>query len=584
MAERTEQGTGKRRVKKAPAYGFWLFIFSVAANLLLLAMPIYLSQIYNRVLPSSSLDTLLYLTVFMLFCLALFGAMESIRNDVAQKLSMHYELSKAPEVLDGAVQMANGDPNSQSALLGDIASVRQVLSSRAFVSLFDLPFAPLFLLILYFVHPWLGALAAAGAVLLVAIAVANEMLARGKQAQLTRMTRKVNAKSSEIVRHRDDIRAMGMGSALVARWENDILDAAAASNGVAAVNGSFFGFVRFARQGIQIGILGCGAYLVISEHLSAGLIFASSVVSGRALMPIEQIIGGWRQLSSARGLNKRIQTYLSQQRLRLAPGSRIEMPAIKGTIVCDGVSYVPDPRAPDKAVLRNVSFAVEPGQIVAVIGSSGAGKTTLMRLLANVIQPTQGKISVDGFDMKQWLPEQLGTSIGYAGQENAFFDGTLAENIARFSTDATDEEITQASSYANAHEFIGSLPGGYGMALQDATLRLSGGQKQRVALARAFFRDPQILLLDEPDAHLDLAGEQALQSAMLAAKSRGRTILFVTQRMKLAHIADKVLHLEAGSVVRFADREEVFRPRTDKAAQPVNASFNPSFRMFGNEN
>ena len=229
----------------------------------------------------------------------------------------------------------------------------------------------------------------------------------------------------------------------------------------------------------------------------------------------------------------------------------LTLPEIKGYLRSDNVSLVPPGATSDKALLRGISFEVEPGEVIAIVGSSGAGKSTLMRVLASVIRPSMGKVSIDGFELEQWDPEQLGAEIGYAGQESDFFHGTVAENIARFNPDASDEAIVNAALNAGAHEFIGSLPQGYNTNLDTVSFNLSGGQKQRINLARAFFGDPQILLLDEPDAHLDKEGERALVAAIANARARGKTVLFVTQRMHLVNSANKVLIVDNGMVVKF---------------------------------
>ena len=289
-------------------FGVWLFVFSISANLLLLAMPIYLSQIYDRVLPSDGLDTLLYLTLLILFCIGLFSIFEILRRTVAQKLSVHYELRTKSALLEHGVKNREIDRTRLASLLNDVTTVRQFLSGRGLFSIFDLPFVPIFLAILFFVHPWIGAVASLGALILLFLALGNELMASRHQHNTSRLYQQSTAKSSEILRHLDDVCAMGMGKAQLNRWQRTIVDAVYSSNELSAVNGVFFGLVRFARQAIQIMILGCSAYLVMSEHLSAGLIFASSIISGRALMPIEQFVGSYKQLTAASVANNRLKT------------------------------------------------------------------------------------------------------------------------------------------------------------------------------------------------------------------------------------------------------------------------------------
>ena len=542
-------------------FGVWLLVFSISANLLLLAMPIYLSQIYDRVLPSDGLDTLLYLTLLILFCIGLFSIFEILRRTVAQKLSVHYELRTKSALLEHGVKNREIDRTRLASLLNDVTTVRQFLSGRGLFSIFDLPFVPIFLAILFFVHPWIGAVASLGALILLFLALGNELMASRHQHNTSRLYQQSTAKSSEILRHLDDVCAMGMGKAQLNRWQRTIVDAVYSSNELSAVNGVFFGLVRFARQAIQIMILGCSAYLVMSEHLSAGLIFASSIISGRALMPIEQFVGSYKQLTAASVANNRLKHWFNGTQDASNMPAPLTLPEIKGYLRSDNVSLVPPGATSDKALLRGISFEVEPGEVIAIVGSSGAGKSTLMRVLASVIRPSMGKVSIDGFELEQWDPEQLGAEIGYAGQESDFFHGTVAENIARFNPDASDEAIVNAALNAGAHEFIGSLPQGYNTNLDTVSFNLSGGQKQRINLARAFFGDPQILLLDEPDAHLDKEGERALVAAIANARARGKTVLFVTQRMHLVNSANKVLIVDNGMVVKFGPREALMVPR-----------------------
>lgn len=542
-------------------FGVWLLIFSISANLLLLAMPIYLSQIYDRVLPSDGLDTLLYLTLLILICIALFSIFEILRRTVAQKLSVHYELRTKSALLEHGVKNREIDRTRLASLLNDVTTVRQFLSGRGLFSIFDLPFVPIFLAILFFVHPWIGAVASLGALILLLLALGNELMASRHQHNTSRLYQQSSAKSSEILRHLDDVCAMGMGKAQLNRWQRNIVDAVYSSNELSAVNGIFFGLVRFARQAIQIMILGCSAYLVMSEHLSAGLIFASSIISGRALMPIEQFVGSYKQLTAANVANNRLKRWFDGAQEASNMPAPLTLPEIKGYLRCDNVSLVPPGATADKALLRGISFEAAPGEVIAIVGSSGAGKSTLMRVLASIIRPSAGKVSIDGFELAQWDPEQLGANIGYAGQESDFFHGTVAENIARFNPEASDEAIVNAALNAGAHDFIGSLPQGYNTNLDAVSFNLSGGQKQRINLARAFFGDPQILLLDEPDAHLDKQGERALVSAITNARDRGKTVLFVTQRMHLVNTADKVLIVDNGMVVKFGPREALMAPR-----------------------
>jgi len=539
--------------------GLWLFVFSVAANLLMLAMPIYLAQIYDKVLPGESLETLFYLSVIIVGALALFGLMETLRSRIAQKMSARFELAAAPALVAGAVADRRASVPSFSQGVKDVATIRQFLASRGFIGLFDLPFAPFFLLLLALVHPVLGAIACVGAGILVALAFANEALARGAQARSTDARTGTNTLLSGVFRRIDDVRALGLGPAIFARWQDQALVAAKASEDGAVVNAGFFGLVRFIRQSMQILILGAGAYLVVTSDLSAGLIFAASIVSGRALQPIEQVIGSWRQIGSARAAWKRVNENLGKIRDQSVGKTLLKDP--KGELTIDRLVYASG--SSDSApILKGLSFSATPGEVMTIIGPSGAGKSTLIRLLAGILPSTRGRISLDGFEIDTWDATQLGRHIGYVGQETEFFQGTVADNIARLDPEATDHEVIAAAERAGVHEFIGALPNGYDTLLGAEGVRLSGGQKQRIALARAFYRDPPVILLDEPDAHLDGDGEAGLREALSAARDRQKTIIVVTQRNGLLDLADTVLVVRDGLVEAFGPKSEVLRPKS----------------------
>ncbi|SON55495.1 Type I secretion system ATP-binding protein PrsD [Hartmannibacter diazotrophicus] len=559
-----EQGISATGQGLFRAHLTWLLVFSIAANLLALAMPIHLAQIYDKVLPSKSMETLFYLTIVILFALALFGLLESLKARIAQRLSAKYELAVAPVLAAGAFQRRQTASADPIGALKDVATVRQTLSSRSFIGLFDLPFAPAFLLILFVVHPLLAWIALGGGLLLVASAVGNEWKTRKRQDEATRLQAEASRSISEALHRADDVHAMGMSEAVLGRWNSRALQGAGGVDAVAALNASFFGLVRFLRQALQIIILGAGAYLVLVDHLSAGLIFAASIVSGKALLPIENVIGGWRQLATARSAYRRVEKELAT---RAAPDRRtMRLKAPKGVVDVAGIGLAAGGDITRKPVLAGISFSAQPGQILVIVGPSGAGKSTLLRILSGSLSATAGHVRVDGFDLVQWNREQLGRHTGYVGQDIAFFDGTIAENIARFVPDATDEEIIEAAELAGAHEFVGTLADGYNTVIGQSGIRLSGGQRQRIALARAFFRDPEMLLLDEPDAHLDSQGEAALRTALAAARDRGRTIVVVTQRTPLLEICDQVLLLRDGRVAAFGPARDVLKP---KVVQPA---------------
>ncbi|MEM8878401.1 MAG: type I secretion system permease/ATPase [Pseudomonadota bacterium] len=547
-----------------------LLALSVAANLLLLAMPIYLMQIYDRVLSSNSLETLVYLTLIAVAALALFGLMESLRSMLAQRLSARYDLTVTSALLSALSRNRQIAAPIHKTLIRDVGIVRQFLASRVFVGLFDLPFVPLFLGILFLAHPVLGSIGVAGAALLVGLAIANELVARTPQSSALDGHGRAHGCATQAVERVEDVRALGMGAALLGRWRDKALDAATQADDLARINSGFFGVVRFGRQAIQIAILGIGAYLVIGQNLSVGLIFAASIVSGRALMPIEQLIGGWRQLGQARVSAARIGEAV---RSTANDVMQTRLPEPTGQLVIDEVGFDPSPPgAQTRPVLLRASLELKPGRIVVMLGQSGAGKSTLLRIAAGALMPQSGEVRVDSFRVADWDPQQLGAAIGYVAQDSQLFDGTVAENIARFDPGADASAVVEAANRARCHDLIGGLPEGYETPIGEGGVALSGGQRQRISLARSLYGDPPILILDEPDAHLDRHGEQALQQVLTEAREQNRAVLVVTQRQPILDIADQIVVLQHGVISQVGTRSSRATPAnagaTTKTVEP----------------
>lgn len=537
---------------------FWLALFSVAANLLMLAVPIHMIQVYDRVLPSHGYETLFYLTLLVLVALALFGLIESLRSILAQKLAAKYELVAAPALLTGNF-LSRAEADAASAMR-QVGQVRQMIGSRNFVNVFDLPFAPVFLLLTFILHPVLGLMTLIGGGLLAAIAWLNNRALGETGDEATRHQSQAARFAAIALRQSDDVRAMGMTGPMIDRWEADALGAIVSNDRAAAVNAFYFGITRFVRQGLQVLILATGAYLVLNHQMSGGLIFAASLLSGRALQPIEQMIGGWRQWLIALEGHRAIGETLAKLEAG-TPAEAVRLPEPKGRLVAKGLTYTLSPLPGVTPILDSVSLEARPGEILAIIGPSGAGKSTLARLLAGALAPSAGEVRLDGFALDHWDPEQRGAAIGYLGQEIEFLDGTVAENIARFAPGAPDRAIVDAARRAHAHEFIATMPDGYGTRLGAGGVKLSGGQVQRLALARALYGGPCLLVLDEPNAHLDSDGEAALMAALQDEKVRGRAIVVVTQRSNLLQVADRVAVIRDGKLESIGPRQQRPAPK-----------------------
>ena len=533
----------------------WLWLFSTAVNVLMLASPIYMTQVYSHVLPGHGFETLIYLTLLVTVAFGVYGLLESARSIIAQKLSARYELAATHALLEGGLAAEAGTDIADA--VRQAGTARQVLASRTFLGLFDLPFAPLFFLVLFLAHPVLGALALAGGVVLVVIAVLNNRALGDSGQRGSAHQAQAGRYAAAALNHSEDVRAMGMAPQMIARWEQQAIAASAAADDAGSANAFYMGLTRFVRQTLQTLILGVGAWLVLTGQMSAGLIFAASLLSGKALQPIEQMIGGWRQLLQGMAAHDKVTAMLVALDAK-AQTPAIELPAATGRLTLEAVGFDVPQQLGQRALLAAVSMVVEPGEIIAVMGPSGAGKSTLARLMAGIAAPSHGHVRLDGFDLAQWPVDQRGAATGYLGQESDLLDGTVAQNIARFSEGASDLSIITAAQRANAHEFIARLPDGYMTRLGTGGIRLSGGQAQRIGLARALFGEPKLLVLDEPNAHLDSDGERALIDALAAEKARGSAIVVVSQRNSILSVADRVALVRDGRLESCRPARDVF--------------------------
>lgn len=530
------------QMRQADAGLWW---FSAAANVLMLAAPLYMTQVYSRVLPSHGLETLFFLTLIVLAAQALHGTVETVRSLIAHKLGARYELTASAFLLDGGIAAPRAGQVAEA--MRDTALVRQALTSKLYLTLFDLPFVPLFLAAAFLCHPLIGLVTTAGGALLLLLAWLNN-------AGLGDSSERAGAHQANAARYAsaaldasEAARAMGMGRALLLRWESEALRAAAVADDAGTLNAAYFGLTRFVRQALQTLVLGLGAYLVLTGQMHAGLLFAASLIAGRALQPVEQMIGGWRQMQTSLEANRRVEQML-EALASTQSADPLPLPAIAGRLDLRGASVTAEgPRGP-VTLIEDISLSVRPGEIVAVMGPSGSGKSTLARLLAGVTGTDGGEVRLDGFELHNWPHEQRGRAIGYLGQDPGLLAGTVAENIARFDPDADALEIVAAAQRAQAHDFIAQLPDGYATRIGAGGVRLSGGQAQRIGLARAFFGDPPVLILDEPNAHLDAEGERALNQALAESRLRECAVVVISQRQGILQIADRVVLMRGGRI------------------------------------
>lgn len=547
-----------------------LGLFSLAINLLMLASPIYMLQVYDRVLTTGRVETLVLVTIIAGAALLVFGILDAIRSIITARVGCWFNAQLSPLLISGGVRARLIGDQAGAQPLRDLSQVQAFLSSQGLSAIFDAPWSPVFLALIWLLHPLLGMFATGSVILLVLLGFFNEFITRRSIQASTTSHLSALQQADMTIRNAEVVRAMGMLPNLLERWKSandasldDTLHGTQRSAGI-------LGLTKFARYFVQSATLGLGAFLVIRGEATGGAMIASSILLGRALGPIEMVVGSWRNIST---------TLLAYQRLKsrlegVPPEpARTRMPEPYGYITLEKVSYVvPGMKTP---VLSNVSFRLVPGEALAVIGPSASGKSTLCRIMAGVLSPSDGVIRLDGTNLQHWHSDQLGGALGYLPQDVELFSGSIRDNIARMGA-ADDEEIVQAATLAHAHELIQRLPQGYETPIGDLGTRLSGGQRQRVGLARAVFGSPKVIILDEPNANLDQAGENALAATLQDLKATGAALLIVGHRPSTLAQADKVLVLKDGKVELFGQREDVIgRLRlaaSDQQASPQSSS------------
>jgi PrtD family type I secretion system ABC transporter len=520
--------------------------FSLGVNLLMLTLPIYMMQVFDRVMSSRSVETLVMLSGMALAALGAMAALEAARSRLLARLGdwLHERL--------GAATFARGlrGGDGVGAALRDLQMLRQFLGGPGLPPLLDAPWAPAFLLVVFLIHPILGGMATAGAVLLLALGLGNEWATRRAFAEASGASRRAIGMAEAAARNVDSLAAMGMTDAVVERWRAGEAAAAALQTRAGGRATAIGSTARFMRYALQVAVLGVGAWLALQTEISAGAMLAASIIIGRALAPAEQAIASWKTVVAARGAYRRLAALFAGG----AEGPSTTLPRPSGALLVERASFTPAGAA--EPVLHNVSFALQAGEMLALIGPSAAGKTTLARLLVGSIAPSAGHVRLDAAEISAWASADRGRHVGYLPQDVELFDATVRQNIARLG-EASDEEVIDAARLAGVHEMILRLPQGYETRIGAGGARLSGGQRQRIALARALFRSPAFLVLDEPNSGLDRDGEEALAAALAEMKAKGATIVLIAHRPGALALADKVLLLRDGRVEAFGARDEV---------------------------
>jgi ATP-binding cassette subfamily C protein len=528
-------------------------LFSMAVNALMLSGPLYMLQVYDRVLGSRSAETLLALSVLILFLFAMMAVLDFARGRVAARYGARLQDALDTRIFAAALARAQRTGEGQTALQ-DLAAVQRLAASPVFMALFDLPWTPLFIAAILLFHPWLGALALVGMALLIVLALVNRARSHGPIADAAMAAQSADRVGAEMQGEAELIRALGMQGNAFARWHRQRRVALAEGMRASDLVGGFSATTRSLRLLMQSAILGLGAYLVLQAEMTAGAMIAGSILLGRALAPIDMVIGQWNAIAEAGQSWQRLRALLRDE---VAAAPRMPLPQPKARIEVSQLSVIP-PGA-QVPTLRGVSFAIAPGEAVGIIGPSGAGKSTLARAMTAVWQPAVGQIRLDGATLDQYDPDALGHYIGYLPQSVTLFAGTIAENIARLSATPDTQKVVSAARMAGAHEMILALPDGYETLVSGLGARLSGGQIQRIGLARALYGAPVLVVLDEPNAALDNDGSLALNNAVQAIKADGRAVLIMAHRPSAIRECDKLLVLSGGTTVMFGPTQEVLQ-------------------------
>jgi ATP-binding cassette subfamily C protein len=530
--------------------------FSALVNLLYIAPTLYMLQVYDRVVPTQGRQTLLFLTLVLLFALAVLALLDRLRSRLLVRAGVVLDAAVAPALLDATL----GRPDSSAArqALREFDAMRSTLSGPGMLALFDAPWTPIYILVCFLVHPWIGAVALLGGLVLPLIAWRNERATRTATATAQDSAARTHAAQDAALAGAESIRALGMRRAMIARQLRQRTSMLVQQTAAGFRASNYLTATKFVRLALQSLALGLGAMLAIDNMISAGAIFASSFLIARSLAPIELLIGNWKPIAQARAGYRTLDTLLDEVPLHAL---LTRLPAPVGRLTLDAVTVLNAAR--DGAVLNAVSFAVAPGEVVAVVGPSGAGKSTLMRAIVGALPVDRGSIRLDDADLTDWDPERLARHIGYLPQEPTLFEGTIKENICRFATEtgaapaAVDAAAVAAAERVGAQSLILHLPGGFDHRLQLGGRGVSAGQAQRIALARAVYGGPALYVLDEPNAHLDAEGDAALNSAIAALKSEGHTILLVSHKLGVLPVVDRMLVLRAGRVELYGPRDEV---------------------------
>jgi PrtD family type I secretion system ABC transporter len=550
------------------SYFVTVMIFSCAINLLYLAGPLYMLQVYDRVVSSGSIVTLVMLTLVLLLAFAALAGLDTVRGRILARASIRLDQNMSSRVITAIVDASLKTGSAKSQYLRDFDNFRQCVTGAGIHAIFDLPWAPIYIAVIFILHPLLGAFALASAIALVLLALLNERWVRVPLAEANEAGVRSYNFTDMSLRNSEAIQAMGMLDGLLGRWGRDrnlsIERQVTASDRAATMSS----LIRFLRLSVQSIILGLGAYLVIERLSTVGAMFAASILLGRAMQPVEQIVGAWRPIVSALNAYKRVGALLKAIPIT---EPRLSLPRPAGDLSFENVSFMV--QGSPRPILHGISFEIAAGDLLGVVGPSGAGKSTLARHMVGVAAPTAGSVRLDGADVSTWPRASFGACVGYLPQDVELFADTVAANISRFNNDdERDAKVVAAAKLAGVHDMIVRLPDGYETQVGEGGAVLSGGYRQRIGLARAVYGNPRLVVLDEPASNLDAEGDAALTDCLVQLKKAGTTVVVISHRPSTLSVVDMILMIRSGAVELFGPRAEIMARLTRPVAVPAASS------------
>lgn len=554
----------------------YALIFGCLVNLLMLTTPIYSMQVLDRVISSSNTDTLLMLTIVISFALLLLSLIQLARSFAMNQMGAWFEKELSSKLFSNAIKTALVAKSSGgSQQLRDLQAIKTFLTSPSLVSILDIPWALIFVIVLFMIHFYMGIMTVIGGALLLILAILSDRLTKPLHDSSNEYFITSMRQVDQATRNAEVVTAMGLLPQIDKTWQvinNKVQDA---QNLVSGRQNILSELTKFIRLILQILVTGIGAYLVLKNEMSVGAIIACSSISGRALAPFEQAIMSWKGFLNCRQAYARLTETIERF---YTEDVRMSLPAPLGKLSIENIFY--SPQGQNKHTIKNLSFQLDAGQTLAVIGPSGSGKTTLAKLLVGACQPQMGTVRIDGSNLNDWNHSELGQYVGYLPQDVELFSGSIRENIGRMNKDANPNTVVAAAKLAGVHDMIQQLPKGYDTEIGADGSILSGGQRQRIGLARAFFNEPKLLVLDEPNASLDTSGEAALANAIAFAKQKEITTVIISHRTSILSLADKILVMKDGEIMLYGERDEVLHKMnqlfSDQNAQslPTNTKIN----------